>query len=618
MQDGLDSEEDNPLGAAPVASHRPRPSAKPQPAAAPALLPDEVCYSKFDACVRVFSPTAQQQGALQLTNFRIRFTPHRCRCDSLQEMGPPVWHGNSACTMRGAVLPWGGLASSWPPACGKLADLKLDALGNEFVQDLPLLCFRRVALCGHELEIESRLDGQRFKFQLASSQMVTGLAKLISTLAFPQDPIRSSFAFASQHRVGLGWSVFDFDLDAEKTLLDRSKRVGLRKVASPCPTYPGSIFVPQAMTDAEIGESAAFRAKQRLPVPVWAHPTNGTLLVRSAQPQIGFVGSLGSWFAGTRSQSDEKLIHELCGSGYLLVDARSFAAAKGNGLIRGMGTEQVGGGAYDGCGEMMFGDMANIHEIRASFDLLASPNPNGSSSEILSHRNQWLAHVSQLLKVSYALVTAMDTLGVCAWIHCSDGWDRTAQTCALAQLMMEPEYRTKVGFAICVEKNFASYGFKFRERGRGQFKPLNTATSATTGSVVMQTNEHESSPVFLLFVDAVYQLLVQFPTRFEFDSAFLLAVMDAYFSGRFGTFLCDCDRERLELDVRRKTRSAWDFLCAASASPASSPYVPYAGTLHVSSKPASLRFFYDYFNQSSLSNNGGGGGGTATRGRGYF
>ena len=26
--------------------------------------------------------------------------------------------------------------------------------------------------------------------------------------------------------------------------------------------------------------------------------------------------------------------------------------------------------------------------------------------------------------------------------HCSDGWDRTSQTCALAQLMLDPYYRT--------------------------------------------------------------------------------------------------------------------------------------------------------------------------------
>ena len=31
-------------------------------------------------------------------------------------------------------------------------------------------------------------------------------------------------------------------------------------------------------------------------------------------------------------------------------------------------------------------------------------------------------------------------------VHCSDGWDRTAQTCALAQVMLDPYYRTIAGF----------------------------------------------------------------------------------------------------------------------------------------------------------------------------
>lgn len=37
-------------------------------------------------------------------------------------------------------------------------------------------------------------------------------------------------------------------------------------------------------------------------------------------------------------------------------------------------------------------------------------------------------------------------------VHCSDGWDRTPQLTSLAQICLDPYYRTRKGFAVVVEK----------------------------------------------------------------------------------------------------------------------------------------------------------------------
>lgn len=46
-------------------------------------------------------------------------------------------------------------------------------------------------------------------------------------------------------------------------------------------------------------------------------------------------------------------------------------------------------------------------------------------------------------------------------VHCSDGWDRTAQLTALAMLMLDSYYRTIKGFEVLVEKEWISFGHRF-------------------------------------------------------------------------------------------------------------------------------------------------------------
>ena len=48
------------------------------------------------------------------------------------------------------------------------------------------------------------------------------------------------------------------------------------------------------------------------------------------------------------------------------------------------------------------------------------------------------------------LVQALCEEGKSVLVHCSDGWDRTAQSCALTSLLIDSHYRTLHGFMVRV------------------------------------------------------------------------------------------------------------------------------------------------------------------------
>ena len=50
------------------------------------------------------------------------------------------------------------------------------------------------------------------------------------------------------------------------------------------------------------------------------------------------------------------------------------------------------------------------------------------------HDTGWLRHVRAVLHASVRLVEMLDGEGASVLTHCSDGWDRTPQMCATAEL----------------------------------------------------------------------------------------------------------------------------------------------------------------------------------------
>ncbi|KZF22189.1 protein phosphatase [Xylona heveae TC161] len=79
------------------------------------------------------------------------------------------------------------------------------------------------------------------------------------------------------------------------------------------------------------------------------------------------------------------------------------------------------------------------------------------------------------------------------------------------------------------------------------------------------TKVKETSPVFHQFLDATYQLLYQYPTRFEFNERFLRRLLYHLYSCQYGTFLYNNEKDRVEAKVKERTRSVWDYFLARKA-----------------------------------------------------
>ncbi|XP_053540381.1 myotubularin-related protein 2-like [Ictalurus punctatus] len=63
----------------------------------------------------------------------------------------------------------------------------------------------------------------------------------------------------------------------------------------------------------------------------------------------------------------------------------------------------------------------------------------------------------------------------------------------------------------------------------------------------------ERSPLFVQFIDCVWQMMRQFPSASEFKELFLIPILDRPYSCLFGTFLYSSEQERMEKEVQGKT-----------------------------------------------------------------
>lgn len=337
-----------------------------------------------------------------------------------------------------------------------------------------------------------------------------------------------------------GWTFFDLSAEFQRQGVPNKywAACSLNSDYRLCPTYAKYLVVPaSASSDLVIG-SAKFRSKGRLPVLSYYCSHTGAAILRCSQPLSGIKG---------RSPEDEKYLSCIVEANpaskfVYIVDTRPKINALYN-RAAGKGYEAE---AFYPNTKFVFKGIENIHIMRDSLTKLVETCETKSDTmeNFLQGIEQsgWLKHSKAVLEASVFIAEAV-LKGISVIVHCSDGWDRTSQTCALAQLLIEPYYRTIQGFQALIEKDWLIFGHKFTDR-----------CGFTAG------DPKEVSPVFTQFIDSTWQVLRQFPQAFQFNSKYLLVIHDHVYSCQFGTFIGNCEKEREGFRLAERTYSLWGHL----------------------------------------------------------
>ncbi|VDO55031.1 unnamed protein product [Haemonchus placei] len=292
-----------------------------------------------------------------------------------------------------------------------------------------------------------------------------------------------------------GWSRLDWSVEFTRQGIDSAwVESDLNKGYGCCDTYPERLWVPVAANKSILLGSCRFRSRGRLPVLTYFYRPNGATICSQSD---------GHPFAQMNA-----MVNKVQGKGY--EDERNYLNTR-----------------------FHFFDIENIHVMRNSqIKLLEACTKCRTLTDYYKtlESSGWLKHIRVIIECGVFLADSL-AKGISCVVHCSDGWDRTSQTVSIAQLLLDPFYRTIHGFQVLIEKDWLGFGHKFDDR------------CAHIGALNDEAAK-EVSPVFTQFLDCVHQIAEQRPKAFQFNDRFLIEIHEHAYSCQFGTFIGNCEKDR--------------------------------------------------------------------------
>eukprot|EP00092_Neocalanus_flemingeri_P003552 GFUD01003810.1.p1 GENE.GFUD01003810.1~~GFUD01003810.1.p1 ORF type:complete len:790 (+),score=205.68 GFUD01003810.1:71-2440(+) len=160
----------------------------------------------------------------------------------------------------------------------------------------------------------------------------------------------------------------------------------------------------------------------------------------------------------------------------------------------------------------------------------------------------WLTSVGSALRLASQVADQM-TIGKTVVLREGEGRSSSILIASLAQLLVCEDFRTRAGFEGLIQSNWVSLGFQFSK----------SHTLSNLSSKMSNLN-----PTFLLFLDCVHQMSLQFPSKLEFLPQYLMDVWDTTLLPVFDTFIFDSEHDRAVArsspEIPLQLHSAWDWV----------------------------------------------------------
>lgn len=323
--------------------------------------------------------------------------------------------------------------------------------------------------------------------------------------------------------------VFKWEQEMDRQGLSDDWRIsGFNSTMDRIKSYPQQLVVPLMYKDDKMFDLVKYRRKGRIPVLTYFCKLTSGGLMRSAEPKNALLASYkeADYFSA---------ILDTCKQERLMIFDMRFRTSADLDMMKLGGHEAM----YSKV-QIQFCDLPTLPNYHQYTMDIMKKCKDGKREDIKSC-TAYVQNTQHLLKISSQVARAMSKQIVL--VHGSHGWDRTSQVCSLAQLMLDGYYRTSLGFATLIEKDWIAFGHKFRNRLAVGSKSLKNKNQAC---------------FFFQFLDAVRMLMEDYPTAFEFTDAYLVELMDGIYSGIYGTFMCDSLAERKQFET--KTNSLWTDL----------------------------------------------------------